>query len=197
MKVVGLTGGIATGKTTVTNFLNNLNVPIIDADIINFHLLEPKQLGYLGILKLFPDTPLLNNKALDKSYLKNKLFNSQSNKTKIEALLHPLIKHEIKHQINNLNQTTNTSYCIVVVPLLIESNFTDLVDEIWVTDCYENTQKKRLMKRDHISSDNVDLIMSHQLSRTARLEYASQIISTDNEKDMEIKLKQLHQSLIS
>jgi len=192
MNIIGLTGGIATGKTTVSQFLSTLDTPIIDADIINQQLLMPHQEGYSKVLELFPETPLLSDLSLDKKYLRHKIFHHIDNKKKLELLLHPLIKNKIVFEIEALKQKEKKPYCMVAVPLLIEAKFTDIIDEIWVTDCSESIQINRLMKRDNSSLSDAKLIMSHQLSRKERLKYADQIITTDDHKMMENKITELH-----
>lgn len=196
MNIVGLTGGIATGKSTVSRFLSTLNTPIIDADIINQQLLLPQQEGYLKILQLFPDTPILTDQALDKRYLRHKIFAHKASKQQLEKYLHPIIKKQILAEINALKQRA-LAYCIVSVPLLVEAKFTHLVDEVWVTDCSEEMQLSRLMKRDTISLSDAKLIMSHQLTRAERLKHADQIIETEHLDVMENRLIQLHQQQIN
>ncbi|MBL7004483.1 MAG: dephospho-CoA kinase [Gammaproteobacteria bacterium] len=189
MKVVGLTGGIATGKTTACHYLHTLSVPIIDADIINHKLLEPNQKGYLGLLKLFPDIPLIEQQ-LDKKYLRKILFNDAHAKQQIEHLLHPIIKQSIQQEIDSIDKST--PYCIIAVPILIEANFQYLVDTIWVTDCSVNTQITRLMLRDNITIEDAKNILQHQLTREERLSYANEVISTENTIDMQKTLDFLH-----
>ncbi len=197
MNVVGLTGGVATGKTTVTHYFKNLNIPIIDADAINYQLLQPKQSGYTAILNLFPDVPLLKDSTLDKAYLRHKIFSDSDNKHQLECLLHPIIKQKIMSQIQSLKLNSQSSYCIVSVPLLIEAKFNDLMEEIWITDCSEETQIKRLMLRDQISNADAKLIMANQLTRQARLKYADKIINTENHEAMNICLDNLHKRQIN
>jgi len=193
MNIVGLTGGIATGKTTVTQFLSTtLSTPIIDADTINQKLLMPHQEGYSKLLELFPETPLLEDLSLDKGYIRHKIFHHIENKKKLEQLLHPIIKNKILYEIQALKQKGESPYCIVAVPLLIEANFIDVVKEIWVTDCPEDMQINRLMKRDNSSLSDAKLIMSHQLARKERLKYADQIITTNDQKVMEDQITELH-----
>ncbi len=192
MNIVGLTGGIATGKSTVSHFLESLEIPIIDADLINKQLLLPKNIGYKAVLKLFPDIPLLSDDSLDKRHIRDKVFNHKPSKELIEQKLHPLIKEEISAQIKHLKTNSETPYCIVSVPLLIEANFSHLVNEIWICDCAERTQTQRLMARDKISQTDAKLIMSHQLSRSKRLKYADEIINTEEMNAMQKKILALH-----
>jgi len=196
MNVIGLTGGIATGKTTVSHSFKSLNVPIIDADIINRQLLLTEQSGYNEILKLFPDIPLAEDGSLDKHYIRTKIFNHPEIKQQLEQRLHPLIKTEINVQINKLKSSNNDSYCIVSVPLMIEAKFNHLVSKLWVCDCSEKIQLQRLMIRDQLSQEDAQLIINHQLSRQERLQYADEIIPTKNKTQMQEKIKYLHQQQI-
>ncbi len=196
MNIIGLTGGIATGKSTVSQFLESLHINVIDADVINHHLLMPTQAGYNKVLQLFPNTPLLSDNFLDKKYLREIIFNDKHSKTALEQQLHPLIKAEIISRIETLQASINIPYCIVSVPLLIEANFKSLVNDIWVCDCSENTQIQRLMKRDHISQADAQIIISHQLERQERLRYANEIINTEHIDSMQKQIMALHNQQI-
>lgn len=195
MNIVGLTGGIASGKTTVSHFFSRLAIPIIDADVINHRLILPKGKAYIEIIKAFPDIPLLNDRSLDKKYLKNKIFNEAISKQLLEHILHPLIESEIKQQIKTLSLQRHP-YCIVSVPLMIEANFTHLISTLWVCDCKQSTQLKRLIKRDKILIQDAKIMLSHQLSRQQRLSFADHIIPTEHKTPMEDKIKYLHQQQI-
>ncbi len=196
MNIIGLTGGIATGKSTVTKYFSTLCTPIIDADIINKKLLQPNNTGYVHVLKAFPNIPLLADSALDKNFLRRQIFNDIKQKKILENILHPLIKKEITETIKVLNARLKHNYCIVSVPLLIETNFNSLVKEIWVTDCTEETQIKRLTARDNISIREAKLIISHQLSRKKRLSFAHQVIPTEQYNDMKSFILNLHNNQI-
>lgn len=189
MYVIGLTGGIATGKTSVCEYLSSqFAIPIIDADIINKQLLEPEQAGYKGILNLFPYIPLNNKQQLDKLFLRAEIFSDPAKKLAIEKLLHPLIKNSIFQQIDDLK--THSS-CVVAIPLLIEAHFDDLVDTIWVTDCSEELQLQRLLSRDKLSESLAKSMIKSQLSRAERKQHADAIIPTDSFASMQNTLNNL------
>lgn len=196
MNIIGLTGGIASGKTTVSDYIAHLDIPIIDADVINRHLLQPNNVGYQQIVRTFSNIPLLSDGSLDKVYLRNKIFTDKLSKKRLEKILHPLITSEIKSQIKKHKIKNLYPYCIVSVPIMIEANFLGLVSSLWVTDCSEKIQLKRLMERDKITQEDARLIMSHQLSRQERLQYADQVINTENESQMIEKIKYLHHQQI-
>lgn len=179
MLVIGLTGGIASGKTTATQYLKSLNIPIIDADDINKALLQPKQPAYLQVLKCFPDIPINQDSTLDKRYMRQHILANNVKKKQLEALLHPLIKQQIIQQVEQCRNNNNT-YCVVSAALLIEARLQSLVDVIWVTDCPESIQIERLSKRDNMSQVEAKKMLSYQLTRKQRLSFAQAIIpSTD------------------
>ena len=195
MFIIGLTGGIATGKSTVCQFIaEHYHTPIIDADVINAQLLKPHQLGYQALLKQFPDIPLLENQQLDKHYLREQIFNHTIKKKTVEQLLHPLIKHAISEQLTTL-KTQQHPYCIIAVPLLIEAQFDDLVDTIWVTDCDEKLQLQRLLQRDAISKSLALTMIDAQLTRAERLKHADAIIPTHHFRVMQQTIIQLFNAL--
>ncbi len=188
---VGLTGGIAAGKTTVSNLFAELGVPVIDTDIISRKLLEPGELAYDQVCNHFGDNITGSNDAIDRVKLRQIIFTIPDEKTWLETMLHPLIyqrSHDaiLKHRL--------ASYVLVVIPLLFEINFQALVDRILVVDCPPELQLERLLKRDHIDETLALKMLSQQLSNSARLARSHDIVdNSDNTSDLESQVSALHQ----
>ena len=163
---IGLTGGIASGKTTITNFIRkHKNIPIIDADNLSRELIKPNTYGYTKILDYFGNQIIhnMNNseKLINRKLLKNIIFNNAESKEWIEKLLHPLIKEKM---VEECIQYKNNQTILLVIPLLFEAKFEDICTEIWLVKCPKELRKKRLIKRDKISEKEAYEIINLQLS---------------------------------
>ena len=188
---VGLTGGIAAGKTTVSNLFAGLGVPVIDTDIISRKLLEPGELAYDQVCAHFGDSIKGSDGELDRAKLRNIIFTNPDEKIWLENMLHPLI---YRHSHDAICEHTRASYVLVVIPLLFETNFQTLVDRILVVDCPPEVQLERLVKRDHIDEPLALKMLSQQLSNSARLAKADDIIdNAENATDLESQVESLHQ----
>ena len=180
---IGLTGGIASGKSTITNYIRkNKKIPIIDADNVSRELIKPNTYGYKKILDYFGNQIIDNknnsDKLINRKFLKNIIFNNAESKEWIEKLLHPLIKKEI---IEECSQFKNDQTILLVIPLLFEAKFDDICTEIWLVKCPREVQKKRLIKRDDISEKEADKIINLQLSFEEKRKISDVIL--DNSKD--------------
>jgi dephospho-CoA kinase len=187
---VGLTGGIACGKTTVTNQFAQLGVPIVDADIIAHALVEPGQPALDSIIQAFGAELIDNNGRLNRTKLRTLVFADEQHRRRLEAILHPLVKKTMLEQVADLN----VPYCLLSIPLLIEKQWFDIVDRILVVDCPPALQRQRLQVRDGLNSDEIESIIKAQAGRAQRLDMADEVIYNDN--DMEFLHKQvlaLHQ----
>ena len=141
---VGLTGGIASGKTTVSNLFAKLGVPVIDTDIISRKLLEPGELAYQQVCAHFGDAILGDDDEIDRRKLREIVFTDSDEKTWLETMLHPLI-YQRSHDAIVANSSSD--YVLVVIPLLFETNFQALVDRILVVDCPAEQHYSRLSGR--------------------------------------------------
>ncbi|CAA6809772.1 MAG: Dephospho-CoA kinase (EC [uncultured Thiotrichaceae bacterium] len=187
---VGLTGGIASGKSTVTRLFETYGVPIVDADIIAKDLVQPGRVAYQGILASFGEDIVLPNGELDRKKLKGIIFNDPSAKTRLEEIIHPAVNLEIRHQIQKL---ADEAYIIVDVPLLIEKNYQSYFDEILVVDCPYEQQLARVMLRDDISKAVAEKIINAQVSRDERLKFATYVIHNAGVLEaLEKQVKALH-----
>ncbi|WP_321326683.1 dephospho-CoA kinase [Thiomicrorhabdus sp.] len=197
--VIGLTGGIGSGKSTVTNLLAQQGIPIIDTDIIARQVVEPGSDGLQQVVSHFGEACLNQDKTLNRAYLRELIFNDKSAKKTLESILHPLIKEETLKQIAKY-RSNNPRFIVVAIPLLIESiekHFTrpGYLDEVWVVDCSVEQQIERAMQRDGNNRDLIIKIIAQQASREQRLEHADFVI--DNSKTIEHLTNQLRVKLNS
>lgn len=175
MLKVGLTGGIASGKTTVCDMFSTLHVPIVDADIIAKQLTSPEQPCFQQIADCFGDKYIKSDGQLDRKQLRQLIFSDYIAKSQLEAILHPQIRQQLSQQAKSVD----ADYCILSIPLLIEANMTDLVDEVLVIDIDPKLQLERLCHRDAISQQEASNIIMHQCDREQRNKAADQLIIND------------------
>ena len=176
--IVGVTGGIGSGKTTVTNMFAEKQIDIVDADLVARDLVVPGSEGLLAIEKHFGKSVLDAKGALDRSMLRQIIFADEQKKLLLNNLLHPLIRQEM---LNQLAQTSS-QYAILSAPLLFENGLDKWVNRSLAVDISEETQLQRTLARDGGNSNTVKNIISSQISRKDRLEKADDII--DNSKDI-------------
>jgi dephospho-CoA kinase len=194
MLTVGLTGGIASGKTTVSDLFSSLGTPVIDTDVISRKLLETDQPGYQFVIKHFGSEILLGDGQIDRLQLRRLIFSNETEKLWLESMLHPMIYRQTQRLIE---QNLNAAYVVVVIPLLFESNFRSLVSRALVIDCSPHTQITRLMTRDNIDRELARQIMAQQWSNQARLEQADDVIRNDGENNLSQQVTKLHQQYLS
>ncbi|MBU2098320.1 MAG: dephospho-CoA kinase [Gammaproteobacteria bacterium] len=174
--VVGITGGIGSGKTAATNRFASHGIDVIDADLISREVVQPGQPALAKIAGKFgAERILLEDGSLNRRALRNIIFADQTQKRWLENLLHPLIRDEIMHRL----QHSKPPYCLLVSPLLLETDQHKLCDRILLIDAPEDLQVSRTRQRDQTSEDAVKAIMSSQLSREKRQRAADDIIVND------------------
>ena len=181
--IIGLTGGIGSGKTTVTNAFAKLGVDIIDADIIAREVVVAGSAALISIEQHFGKDFILDDGQLNRKLLRQKVFSDEASKQWLNNLLHPLIRTAI---INQTKEATSP-YCILVAPLLIENQLLKLVDRVLVIDVLEQTQITRTMQRDGNIEEQVKSVMASQISRNKRLAAADDIIDNDSTTLAEIE----------
>lgn len=194
MLKVGLTGGIGSGKSTVTQLFSELGASIIDADEISRDLVKIGQPALALIGREFGADILTADGNLDRAKLKNKIFTDPDAKQQLEAILHPLVFQNMATKLAQLDRP----YAIISVPLLVETGKTDWVDRVLVIDCPVITQIERVQQRDHLSPDQIQAIIANQATRAARLGYADDLI--DNSSDtaaLAHQVKKLHNFYLS
>jgi dephospho-CoA kinase len=191
---IGLTGGIASGKSTVAELFNSKGVQVIDTDIIAREAVEPGSTGLQQVIALFGNDVLNSNGSLNRAKLRKHVFADSRAREQLEGILHPLIR---KITLQRLRAVT-TAYAIVAVPLLIESNFAELVDRILVIDCPEEIQMQRLIARDSDSAATATQIIQAQISREKRLAHADDIIRNDSDiAHLEQQVDELHSKYLA
>ncbi|MFZ6848518.1 dephospho-CoA kinase [Undibacterium sp. RuRC25W] len=191
---IGLTGGIGSGKTTVTDMFQQLGIAIIDTDAIAHQLTTPEGLAIPAIRQTFGNAAIAETGAMNRSWMRELVFNDSKAKKKLEQILHPLIRQQCEKQAAD----ASSPYAIFAVPLLVESgNWRQRVNRIAVVDCMEETQITRVMKRNNLSLEQVQSIMRAQASREQRLAAADDII--ENEADLSVvkqRVKELHEQYL-
>ena len=190
MLKVGLTGGIASGKSTVAELFSQYGIPVIDADLIARTLVEPDQEAFDDIVQTFGKQVLGIDGSLDRQILRQLIFSDTVAKQKLEAILHPRIRQQLLQQ----SQACNAIYCILAIPLLLEANMTDLVDRVLVIDLEPALQLERLCRRDDISEKQAQEIIDNQCDRQQRLAIANDVIVNDDSIDsLKQCIDKLHQ----
>lgn len=190
MLTVGLTGGIGSGKSTVAGMFAALGVPVIDADLVAREVVAPGTAGLQALAAQFGPDILRPDGELDRRRLRAMVFASPALRQVLESILHPMIRARIEARIAALD----APYCIVAVPLLIESGWTELVDRILVVDLPEEIQRQRTICRDSLTADEVEAIMAAQSSRGDRLSHASEVIHNDRDlANLQSQVLALHQ----
>ncbi len=186
---IGLTGGIASGKTTITNYIRkHKNIPILDADNLSRELIKPNTYGYKKILDYFGNK-IIDNKnnsegTINRKLLRNIIFKHSESKEWIEKLLHPLIKEKMIEECSNYK---NTQTLVLVIPLLFEAKFEDICTEIWLVKCPREKQKKRLMTRDKISEKEAYDSINLQLSFEEKRKFSDIILDNSDDQNKWIK----------
>jgi dephospho-CoA kinase len=203
--IVGLTGGIGCGKSTIEKLFTAYGVSVIDADLITHKLQQPGQAGYEYIKEYFGDSYINLDGSLNRAMLRKTVFNNKESKEKLEMIMSPIIYHEVKRQLEEralysaFNETLS-KYIILTVPLLLESKkFTKLVDRILVIDCPESIQTERVMARSGLAKREVEKIIASQLPRSLRILKGDDVIHNYdcNPEDTSLIVKELHNRYMS
>ena len=170
---IGLTGGIASGKSVVAEMFADLGVPIIDTDVIAREVVAPGQPALKEIRERFGDHMIDSTGNLDRAEMRKEIFANEKSRTDLEAILHPRIGEETRLQAN----AADGDYQIIVIPLLVSSRLIDFVDRVLVIDCDEETQIQRLLTRDTETTEQAQRILAAQPSRKDRLLIADDVIA--------------------
>ena len=180
---IGLTGGIASGKSTITNYIRkNKRIPILDADNLSKELIRPNTIGYKKILDYFGNQIIdkySSEKTINRKQLKKIIFENDKHREWIQKLLHPQIKEKM---IEGCIQYKDNQIILLVIPLLFEAKFEDICTEIWLVKCPIEVQKKRLIKRDKISEKDALNIINLQLDFEEKTKCSNVILdNSDNQ----------------
>jgi dephospho-CoA kinase len=172
---VALTGGVASGKTTVSNLFAALGVPIIDSDVIAREVVAPGTALLLEIFERFGPGLQQADGSLDRTALRARIFANDADRRQLEALMHPAIRA----RSDELAARAVGSYLMFVIPLLVETGGAAYFGRVLVVDCPEALQLERLQLRDHCDLRQAQAILATQASRAARLAVADDVISND------------------
>ena len=194
LKRVALTGGIGSGKTTVCQYFQKLGTKIIDADVITHQFCKPKSHELQTIIYEFGEGILDNQNRLNRDKLRQIVFSNPEKRKILETILHPLIYQEIDNQYQNLTQTKpQLPYCIIAIPLLIETNPLKSFNSILVIDTPKKLQLQRIIERDNISYTLASHMLHAQEKRELRNKIATDIIINDRSlKHLEQEVNRLH-----
>ncbi len=182
---VGLTGGIASGKSTVADMFSALGIPVIDTDVIAREVVLPGRPALDEIRRRFGDTVFGAEGGLDRKKMRKLVFSDAEARHDLETILHPRIGDAVRRQA----ATGGGPYQVIVVPLLVGSPLMQFVDRILVVDCDEETQIQRLMARDRETVGQAQRVLSAQASRKARLAIADDVIN--NEQNLQKTLERV------
>jgi len=172
---IGLTGGIASGKSLISDALARRGYPIVDADVISRELMQPGAPGYQACIDHFGQAVLDRQGRIDRAALRRKVFDDPAQRYWLESMLHPLIRARIEKRIESLD----ADLAFIVVPLLFESGFDQLVDLTLTIDCPRQVQLERLLQRDGIDRELANRMLDTQLSNDERLQRADLSIRND------------------
>jgi dephospho-CoA kinase len=191
--VVGLTGGIASGKTTVANLFAEYAIDLVDADVIAREVVSIGSDGLKAITEHFGQAILLTDGSLDRAALRAQVFDNPEQRLWLNNLLHPMIRQKMLDQV----QVSASAYVIMIVPLLFENHLDSLVDTTLVVDIAPELQISRTMQRDGVSKQQVELILASQMTREQRLAQADNIIDNQGEYQMlRSQVSHLHQQYL-
>ena len=188
--IIGLTGGIGSGKSAVSDCFEKLGATVVDADVVAREVVEPGTVALKSIADHFGDDILTAEGALDRAALRTLIFSDENQRKWLEALLHPLIRKEIIAQLNQ----SNSPYSILSSPLLMETDQQTLVDRVLVVDVPVELQLERTVQRDNNSVDQVKSIISAQSTRAYKQQKADDIIlNVGTIEELEKDVSVLHQ----
>jgi dephospho-CoA kinase len=188
--VVGVSGGIGSGKTTVTNIFSSLGVEVVDADVIAREVVSVGTPGLNAIVKKFGQQIVSESGELNRSSLRQLVFSQPELKEWLNRLLHPLIREQMQQQ----TQSAKSVYCILSVPLLVENNLIKSVDRVLIVDVSEATQLQRTIRRDNSNEQQISAIMRAQASREQRLAVADDVVLNEGSPiELLEKVTELHQ----
>lgn len=178
--IVGLTGGIGSGKSAASRFFSDLGICVIDTDVIARNITQANGQAIEAIRTTFSETFLAKDGSLDRNKMRELVFSDENARLRLEKILHPIIRAETVRQIAQ----AQSAYVIVVIPLLFETkDYDDIVQRTLVIDCDEQLQISRAMARSNLSEQHVRSIIAAQIPRKERLQKANDVITNDRDLD--------------
>lgn len=189
-RIIGLTGGISTGKTTVSHYLETqYQIPVFDADLLARNAVEKSSPILTKIVQKFSDDLLLSDRTLDRQKLGSIIFHDPDAKRWLENQIHPFVRNCLIQAINN----SNAKIMVLAIPLLFEAKMTDLVNEIWVVNCDYEVQLTRLMQRNNLSLEEAQIRIKNQWSLEKKIALADRVLN--NNLSVEFLYQQIDQYL--
>ena len=178
--IIGLTGGIGSGKSAAAALFKDIGVDLIDADDLARDSLNINSEGYKLFIEEFGDTYLDENKNINRELIRKLIFNDSDAKSKLENIIHPIVRSGIEVFIKN----KKSDYCIIVVPLIFETNSSKIYDRVLVIDCDVDVQISRTSKRDNQTKSDIENIINKQATREQRLSIADEVIVNNGSLDL-------------
>jgi dephospho-CoA kinase len=196
MFIIGMTGGIGSGKSEALKIFESLNIKVIDLDNIAKEITDSSHQAIQEIKLVFGDAIFDKDNRLDRKKLREIIFSEKDQKINLEKILHPKILEEVMRRLNVLS---NESYVVIDIPLLFETNqYTSLISRSLVIDCKVNDQIERVKKRDGIDTSVIQSIIEQQVGRNYRIERADDIVVNDGSiEKLEESIKVLHKKYLN
>ena len=174
--IIGLTGGIGSGKSAAANFFQNEGISVIDTDQLARKVIEKDTPGYSKVVDSFGANILGNNDSIDRAKLREAVFHDSEKRKILESITHPLVRELMVQKISS----STSPYSIIMVPLIFETNSAKNYDRVLVIDCDVEIQLERAMARDENSADLIQKIIDSQCSRSERLSIANDVIPNNH-----------------
>lgn len=189
MLKIGLTGGIGSGKTTVSDQFAELGVPVLDTDIIARQVVVPGSAVLAALVAEFGEDITNPDGSLDRAKMRERIFGDDAARATLEQIIHPAIKTALRAEMAKLDNP----YCILVIPLLLEKSWQDVVDRVLVVDAPDNLRMERVKQRNKLNEQQIKAIMDSQAPREARLMEADDVIVNDsNLQQVRQEVERLH-----
>ena len=187
--IIGLTGGIGSGKSAVANFFQDEGITVIDADELAREVIDKNSPGYKSIVDYFGSKIIDSNGLIDRAFLRKEAFDDDKKKKVLESIIHPLVKDLMTKRI----ATSNSVYSIIMVPLIFETNSMSNYNRILVIDCDPKIQLERATLRDNNSNEQIQKIIDSQCSREERLSIANDVIpNNDSLENLKVRSLVMH-----
>ena len=187
--IIGLTGGIGSGKSAVANFFQDERITVIDADELAREVIDKNSPGYKSIVDYFGSKIIDSNGLIDRAFLRKEAFDDDKKKKVLESIIHPLVKDLMTKRI----ATSNSVYSIIMVPLIFETNSMSNYNRILVIDCDPKIQLERATLRDNNSNEQIQKIIDSQCSREERLSIANDVIpNNDSLENLKVRTLAMH-----
>ena len=190
-RIIGLTGGIGTGKSTVSNYLAERHFPVFDADIYARVAVQPGSAILSQIAARYGASILLTDGSLNRQHLGEIVFNNPDERSWLEQQIHPYVRQRLENDLNSISQSDAT--VVMVIPLLFEAGMTDLVNETWVVYCSPTQQLERLRERDRLNLAQAQARINSQMPLQEKCDRADVVL--DNTSTLPVLLKQVDLAL--